>query len=212
MEYYEKRVLSPPILDKWSRFKLPESWSRPGNDCNIYFLNLPDTFILFILNQKSMANYWSSMGVDGFYLRDIPFLFEDNSFTNEPQLSSSQDYSSLSHNYTRDLADSYQTVVNIFTGAMQPRNGQEKWLPFISLIAIGYKKLTFINGIVRLLIIESNDRVMSDERWTQPYKMMTTSALYKLSQNFNGLQLKTVVQQYIESFNKTNVTIKPLYT
>lgn len=72
-----------------------------------------------------MAKSWSD--IDGFFLRDVSFLFEDASYRDEPQLNSSQDYSSLSHNYTRDLAESYQTVVNIFMGATaQPRNGQEK--------------------------------------------------------------------------------------
>ena len=46
---------------------------------------------------------------------------------------------------------------------------------------------------------------MGDERWSQTYNLMTTSTLYKLDSTFNGLQLKTVVQQSLESFNKTKV-------
>ena len=56
-----------------------------------------------------------------------------------------------------------------------------------------------------MLLLETNDRVMGDERWSQTYNLMTTSTLYKLDSTFNGLQLKTVVQQSLESFNKTKV-------
>lgn len=53
--------------------------------------------------------------------------------------------------------------------------------------------------------MEANDRVMSEEKWFQTYQMMTTNALYKLNSTFDGLQLKTIIQQSLEAFNKTNV-------
>jgi hypothetical protein len=54
--------------------------------------------------------------------------------------------------------------------------------------------------------METNDRVMSDEKWFQTYQMMTTNALYKLNSTFDGLQLKAVVEHSLEAFNKTHVS------
>lgn len=54
-------------------------------------------------------------------------------------------------------------------------------------------------------MMETNDRIMADERWTQTFPTMTTSALYKLNPVFSGVDLRTAVQSSIESFNKTKV-------
>lgn len=129
----------------------------------------------------------------------------------ENALSNSQNYSSLSHNYTRDLPDSYQAVNNIFFNSIQPRLGIEKWVffsfeefwQFFSYANKSNAHQFFVTK--RLLILETNDRVMSDEKWTQSYKMMTTSALYHLNPIFDGIQLKNAVQHSLESFNKTKV-------
>jgi len=67
------------------------------------------------------VNFWLELGVDGFYLRDVAFLYEDAQLTDESQFSSSQDYVFNSHNNTRDLTESYQAVNDIFFGAIQPR-------------------------------------------------------------------------------------------
>lgn len=48
---------------------------------------------------------------------------------------------------------------------------------------------------------------MSDERWSQTYQSMTTNVLYKLNSTFDGLQLKALVNQSLEAFNKTRVRI-----
>ena len=76
---------------------------------------------------KAAANFWLDRGLDGFYLRDSPFLYEDAQLTDENQIvSGSQEYVSLSHNYTRDLAESYQAVNDIFIGSIQPRLGEDR--------------------------------------------------------------------------------------
>lgn len=67
------------------------------------------------------------MGVDGFYLRDPSFLYEEAQLSDEPQLNNSQDYASLSHNYTRDLPESYQAILSIF-GGIQPKMNEERYL------------------------------------------------------------------------------------
>lgn len=135
-----------------------------------------------IQEMKTAVNFWLELGVDGFYLRDVAFLYEDAQLTDESQLSSSQEYVFHSHNNTRDLTESYQAVNDIFFGAIQPRLNAD-----------------------RVLLMEANDRVMSDEKWFQTYHMMTTNALYKLNSTFDGLQLKAVVEQSLEAFNKTHV-------
>ena len=58
------------------------------------------------LSRQKAASFWLDLGVDGFFLRDSPYLIEDNEFRNELQISDSNDYMSLSHNYTRDLIES----------------------------------------------------------------------------------------------------------
>nr|CAH0113779.1 unnamed protein product [Daphnia galeata] len=135
-----------------------------------------------IQEMKTAVNFWLGLGVDGFYLRDVAFLYEDVQLTDESQYSTSSDYAFNSHNMTRDLAESYQTVNDIFIGTIQPRLGGD-----------------------RVLLMEANDRVMSEEKWFQTYQMMTTNALYKLNSTFDGLQLKAIIQQSLEAFNKTNV-------
>ena len=69
--------------------------------------------------------YWLDLGVDGFYLRDVPYLYEDPQFRDEMAASSSSsitsvDYDSLSHNYTRDLIESYQVISQIFPSVINP--------------------------------------------------------------------------------------------
>ena len=62
--------------------------------------------------------YWLDLGVDGFYLRDVPYLYTDPQFRDETAASAapatSNGYDSLSHNYTRDLSESYQVLSQIF--------------------------------------------------------------------------------------------------
>jgi len=58
------------------------------------------------LSRKKAASFWLDLGVDGFFLHDSPYLIEDNELRNELQISDSNDYMSLSHNYTRDLIES----------------------------------------------------------------------------------------------------------
>lgn len=76
-----------------------------------------------------MVSFWNSQGVDGFFVRDVPWWFEDQQWRDENQISSmgnqmnnmgnqmtySTGYDSLSHNYTRDLPESYQTVSSLFS-------------------------------------------------------------------------------------------------
>lgn len=54
-------------------------------------------------------------------------------------------------------------------------------------------------------MIEANERVLSEEKWAQTYQTMTTNTLYKLNSTFNGIQLKAVIDQTIQSFNSTKV-------
>lgn len=75
---------------------------------------------------KNAANFWLELGVDGFYLRDVAFLYEDAQLTDENQWSTSQDYAFNSHNNSRDLAESYQAVNDIFIGTIQPRLGGDR--------------------------------------------------------------------------------------
>ena len=77
-------------------------------------------------NVKTAVNFWLGLGVDGFYLRDVAFLYEDVQLTDESQYSTSSDYAFNSHNMTRDLAESYQTVNDIFIGTIQPRLGSDR--------------------------------------------------------------------------------------
>lgn len=66
------------------------------------------------------------MGVNGFYVRDAAFLYEDAQLTDESQLGNTQDYASFSHNFTRDLPESYQAINDIFASIMMPRLGEER--------------------------------------------------------------------------------------
>lgn len=68
-------------------------------------------------------------------------------------------------------------------------------------------KKMFAKQWCRILLVEANERVMSDERWSQTYQSMTTNVLYKLNSTFDGLQLKALVNQSLEAFNKTRVRI-----
>lgn len=52
---------------------------------------------------------------------------EDVQLADEVQLSSSQDYASLSHNHTRDLVESYQIINDIFGTVIQPRLDEERY-------------------------------------------------------------------------------------
>ncbi|KAK4008132.1 hypothetical protein OUZ56_013285 [Daphnia magna] len=133
-----------------------------------------------IQEMKNAANFWLDKGVNGFHVRDAAFLYEDAQLTDESQLGNTQDYASFSHNFTRDLPESYQAINDIFASIMMPRLGEE-----------------------RILLVEANERVMSDERWSQTYQSMTTNVLYKLNSTFDGLQLKALVNQSLEAFNKT---------
>lgn len=54
-------------------------------------------------------------------------------------------------------------------------------------------------------MVDSNDRLMGEEQWTQMFQLVTSNALYQLSADFNGLQLKLAIQQVLETFNKTRV-------
>lgn len=88
-----------------------------------------------------MVGYWDSQGVDGFFVRDVPWWFEDSQLRDENQLSSmgnqmnnmgnqmtySTGYDSLSHNYTRDLPESYQAVNTIFINSVGPKLGLDKY-------------------------------------------------------------------------------------
>ena len=78
--------------------------------------------MLFLkLFMQKVAEYWLGLGIDGFYLRDVAFLYEDAQFQDEPMALSptpSDDYLSLSHNYTRDLSESFQVVGQIFSAVI----------------------------------------------------------------------------------------------
>lgn len=52
------------------------------------------------------------LGVDGFRVDSVPFLFEDDEFRDEPLIDSSQPlmYDSLIHNCTKDMPKSYDLV------------------------------------------------------------------------------------------------------
>jgi hypothetical protein len=55
--------------------------------------------------------------------------------------------------------------------------------------------------------MEANERVMADDQFSQMYPIMCTNILYRLNPMFDGPQLKTAVQQAIETFNRTRVCI-----
>lgn len=66
--------------------------------------------------------------MNGFYVRDAAFLYEDTQLTDESQLGNTQEYVSFSHNFTRDLPESYQAVNDIFSNIMQPRLGDDRYI------------------------------------------------------------------------------------
>jgi len=61
---------------------------------------------------QKVVRFWIDHGVDGFYIRDLPFLYESKHFTSESPSSanagiSPEDYLYYSHNTTLDLPESY---------------------------------------------------------------------------------------------------------
>ena len=66
-----------------------------------------------------MVQFWIGQGVDGFNIRDLSFWLEDKQLRNETQIYfSSNDYTSYTHNYTRDLNESYEIVNDIFVSTI----------------------------------------------------------------------------------------------
>jgi alpha-glucosidase len=82
---------------------------------------------------QRVVSFWLDQGVDGFYIRDLPFLFEDRDLRDETPLSqnsysgaSSDDYASYRHENTRDLSESYQIIQDLFVSTINPYNKQQK--------------------------------------------------------------------------------------
>lgn len=64
---------------------------------------------------KDLPNFWLGLGVDGFYLRDVPYLVEDSNLRDESiSEPNSNSYSSLNHVYTSNLPESFDVVNQIF--------------------------------------------------------------------------------------------------
>ncbi len=59
----------------------------------------------------------------------------------------------------------------------------------------------------RILMVKSNDQVLNDDRASQLYQLVTTKVLYNLKPTFSGNDVKDVVQQTLESFNKSRVRL-----
>jgi len=141
-----------------------------------------------IQEMSKVAEYWLGLGIDGFYLRDVAFLYEDAQFQDEPMALSptpSDDYLSLSHNYTRDLSESFQVVGQIFSAVIAEQ--------------------TLDQNQEKILMVAAGDRLMSDGSFMQMYKMGTTDALNRLESIFTGVQLKTAIEQVLSTFNHTQV-------
>lgn len=151
-----------------------------------------------------MVSFWSEQGVDGFFIRDAAWWFEDPQLKDETQLSNSDDYASLSHNFTRDMAESYQAINSIFLSAIGPRLGVDKYTSTCTTVPAAYETI-FISIKNRILLIEGNERVFSDERAGETYQLVTTKHLYKLKNMFTGTDLRDAVQQTIEACNKSQV-------
>lgn len=63
--------------------------------------------------------FWMEQQVDGFYIRDVPLLVEDQQFRDDTLISpSSNDYASYTHNYTRDLSESFDIIGEIFVSTL----------------------------------------------------------------------------------------------
>ena len=58
-------------------------------------------------------DFWLEEQVDGFFIRDLPYLVEDSQFRDNPVNSSIIDPA-----YTKGLAESYQVVEKIFSSVI----------------------------------------------------------------------------------------------
>lgn len=89
---------------------------------------------------KDQLTSWLDTGVDGVFLRDTSFLVEDGQLRDEPQSSagssSNNEYDYLTHNYTRDLAESTQVVIDIFGGRVTQQQYDD--------VLFGQKRIMFI--------------------------------------------------------------------
>jgi len=144
-----------------------------------------------IQEMNKAVQYWLDFGVDGFYLRDVPYLYEDPQFRDETAASAapatSNGYDSLSHNYTRDLSESYQVLSQIFVDVINQQ--------------------TIDSDQQQILMVGASDRLMTlGDAQSQMYQLVSTDALNRLEPIFDGLQLKMSIEKVINSFDNTKMT------
>ena len=137
LECTKERICLAPILCKRTGSEFPQLSSHLRDEREYIDVGLDiDNLGLLIFKcnclsiiKQQVVSFWNSQGVDGFFVRDVPWWFEDQQWRDENQISSmgnqwnnignqmtySTGYDSLSHNYTRDLPESYQTVSSLFS-------------------------------------------------------------------------------------------------
>lgn len=81
-----------------------------------------------VTEMKQVVKFWLDKGVNGFFIRDVPFLFEDQTFKDNPQIRSTdpQDYYSYNHNNTRDLTESFNIIKDIFVNTVNEFNSEDE--------------------------------------------------------------------------------------
>lgn len=144
-------------------------------DLNFRDLNVID-------QMKEVVRFWMEQQVDGFYIRDVPLLVEDQQFRDDTLISpSSNDYASYTHNYTRDLSESFDIIGEIFVSTLN--------------------RYPSPNGEKVVLMGELNEKLASDNKWLQMYQLLTSNGLYNLPSKFSGSELHIEIERMLNISN-----------
>ncbi|KAL5009721.1 hypothetical protein ScPMuIL_012026 [Solemya velum] len=136
--YVWSGTVSPP--NNWVNVYDESAWTYDSNRKECYFHQLrsqqPDLNIRSALVQKELEDilkFWLDLGVDGFYIRDSGFMFEDFDMRNEEHDSESSStdttaYEYYDHKYTYGLPEVFDMFARWRTVLAQYSNSTEKIL------------------------------------------------------------------------------------
>ena len=155
---------------------------------------------------QKVVRFWIDQGVEGFYIRDLPFLYESKHFTSESPSGSNagispEDYLHYSHNMTRDLAESYQIIQDIFVSPIQESSTEKKMCVRTYFLD---KILMLKFAFCRVLMGDFSNRMISENNF-QTHQLLASNTLYRLRPGFNGIELKSAVEQTLNDYRKTQI-------